>query len=247
MDGNTILITGGSSGIGRGLAEAFQKRGNKVIIGGRTEARLKEVAAANPGMEYLVVDCARKESIEAAAAEAERRWPGLNVVFNNAGVQKTFDFAGGAVDERALEEEIDTNVYGVVRVAAAFLPLLKRQREAWVVNTSSGLAFVPMAVFPVYCATKAFVHSFSMSLRVQLKETSVRVVELAPPYVATELDRDHKDRASAHQAMPLAEYVAAAMKELESGADEAAVGFAKMGRDAVMNDKVMGIFARLNG
>jgi len=146
-----------------------------------------------------------------------------------------------------LAEEIDTNVYGVVRVASAFLPQLQKRTEAWLVNTSSGLAFVPMAVFPVYCATKAFVHSFSMSLRQQLRATNVKVVELAPPYVATELDREHKDRASAHEAMPLDEYIAAAMKELESGADEAAVGFAKMGRDAAMNEQVMGIFRRLNG
>src|SRR5665213_830272 len=181
---NTILITGGGSGIGRGLAEAFHKLGNTVIIAGRRANVLRETAAGNPGMEFITLDTSKADSIARAATDLKNRLPQLNVVINNAGVQLVFDFSrNGGYDAAAAQEEIDTNILGVLRMTTAFLPQLRQQKSATIINVSSGLAYVPMARFPIYSATKAFVHSFSMSLRRQLKSTSVRVIELVPPGV----------------------------------------------------------------
>ena len=165
MQSNTIFITGGTSGIGRGLAEAFHKLGNQVIISGRREENLRQICAAHPGMRYFVLDVTDPHSIRHVAAQIAREFPQLNVVFNNAGIQKRQDFASGRpLDEKALLEEINTNILGVVRVSSEFIPQLAGKPNATLVNVSSGLAFVPLTLFPVYCATKAFVHSFSLSL-----------------------------------------------------------------------------------
>jgi uncharacterized oxidoreductase len=247
MQGNTILITGGGSGIGRGLAEAFHKLGNKVVIAGRREAVLKTTAAANPGMEFEALDTSNAESIQSAASRIVARFPELNVVVNNAGVQKVIDFAAG-YDDSAAQEEIQTNISGVLRMTAAFLPHLKTKVDAAIVNLSSGLAFVPMARFPVYSGTKAFVHSFCMSLRLQLKDTSVQVVELAPPWVKTDLDATH-DARTVHEGMspmPLEAFIAAAMEELASGGDELKVAGAKFLYAGGVSDKQAATFATIN-
>jgi len=249
MTGSTIFITGGGSGIGRGLAEAFHKLGNKVIIGGRRREVLTETVAANLGMEYVVLDTKRAESIRPAAKEVTSRWPKLNVVINNAGVQRVENFAEAPVDEREFEQEIDTNIYGVLRVTNAFLPHLKQQPSATLINVSSGLAFMPLAQFPVYCATKAFVHSFTMSLRHQLRGTSVRVVELAPPWVKTELDAQHQisvPTGSNMGPMPLADFIAAAMHDLASNADELPVAGAKFLYSAGVSEKAKDVFREMN-
>ncbi|WP_263358423.1 SDR family oxidoreductase [Acidicapsa ligni] len=247
IQGNTILITGGGSGIGRGLAEALQKQGNKIIIAGRRESVLQETAKANPGMEYAVLDTSNAGSIQAAAAKLTSQYPDLNVVINNAGVQRVIDFAAG-YDDAAAQEEISTNISGVLRMAAAFLPHLRTKASATIVNISSGLAFVPMARYPVYSATKAFVHSFSMSLRLQLKDTSVRVVELAPPWVGTDLDASHPERA-AHEGMspmPLPAFINAAMEELASDEDELKVAGAKFLYAGGVSEKQIATFAQIN-
>ena len=190
LTGNVILITGGGSGLGRGFAEAFHKLGNQVVIAGRREDVLRETAEANAGMDWVRMDVADAASIAEATAEVVRRHGGLNVVMNNAGVQRYIDFTKVYDDAKALEE-INTNILGLMRVTAALLPQLRGVPDAVVVNVSSGLAFVPLARYPVYCASKAFVHSFSISLRHQLKETGVRVVELAPPWVESGLHDAH--------------------------------------------------------
>jgi uncharacterized oxidoreductase len=146
--------------------------------------------------------------------------------------------------------EVNTNVIGLIRCCAAFLPHLKASPRATLVNVSSGLAFVPLARFPVYCATKAAVHSFSQSFRHQLKATGVKVIELIPPYVATELDRTsrHMQAHAGPPAMPLDAFIAEAMKELASDGEELAVAQAKHLRAAGVNDKDgPALFARLNG
>ncbi len=249
ITGNTMLITGGGSGIGRGLAEAFHKLGNTVIIAGRREGVLRETAMANPGMEFITLDTSSAKSVEKAGAELAGRFPKLNVVINNAGVQRVHDFGKeGGYEEGAAEEEIETNIKGVLRMAVAFLPLLKRQASSVIVNVSSGLAFVPMARYPVYCATKAFVHSFSMSLRHQLKGTSVQVVELAPPWVKTELDASHT-APTAHEGMspmPLDEFIAAAMTELASNEVELKVAGAKFLYGGGISDRLYGTFEQIN-
>lgn len=223
---NTIFITGGGSGIGRGLAEAFHKLGNRVIIGGRREAVLRDTCAANPGMHFVVLDVTGVESIRTAAHTVLAKFPELNCVINNAGVQRPHDFSGAGIDEGALREEIDTNLVGLMRVCAAFVPHIKSQPEATLINVSSGLAFVPLARVAVYCATKAAVHSFCVSLRHQLKHASVKVVELIPPYVDTDLDRGRR-KPGGPVPMPLPQFISAAMEGLSGDADEVPVGDAK--------------------
>ena len=166
MHSNTIFITGGTSGIGKGLAEAFHKLGNQVIISGRREDRLRSVCAANPGMRQFVLDVTDLASVKNTARKVIEEFPALNCVFNNAGMQRRHDFASGKpVNDSAVLAEIQTNLLGLIRVSAEFLPHLKHQQDAILLNVSSGLAFAPLAIFPVYCATKAAVHSFSLSLR----------------------------------------------------------------------------------
>jgi uncharacterized oxidoreductase len=226
---NTIFITGASLGIGRGLAEAFHRIGNQVVISGRREAALKSICEANLGMRYFAWDVTDSGSVRDVASRVANEFPDLNCVFSNAGVQKSHRFAAGEVlDEEAVLEEFNTNLLGVIRVASAFLPQLQRQSVSTLVNVSSGLAFVPLARFPVYCATKAAIHSFTMSLRHQLKGTGVKVIELVPTYVATELGKVSKASGQFGPApMPLEAFIAAAMKALQGDEDEVVIGDAK--------------------
>jgi uncharacterized oxidoreductase len=209
MTGNTILITGGGSGIGRGLAEAFHKLGNHVIIAGRRKEVLEATAAANPGMKFVVADVDSVEAVNDFAAKVAADFPTLNVLLNNAGIMKPENFAADVVDVSTAEAEITTNILGPIRLTAALLPLLKKQSDSTVLMVTSGLAFTPLAGAPTYCATKAAMHSFSQSLRYQLRETSVKVLEVAPPYVQTELGGSAQ--ASDPRAMPLADYITETM------------------------------------
>lgn len=209
--GNTILITGGGSGIGRGWAEAFHRLGNQVIISGRRQAALDDVVAANPGMAAFTVDMTDSKSIADLAHEVVAAYPGLNAVINNAGIMVNEDLASG--DNLPIAEAtIATNLLGPIRLTAALLPHLLGQPSATVLTVSSGLAFVPLAVTPTYSATKAAIHAYSQSLRHQLRNTSVEVLEIAPPYVQTTLQGEHQ--ASDPNAMPLADYIAETMQLL---------------------------------
>jgi uncharacterized oxidoreductase len=247
MDGNTIFITGATSGIGKGLAEAFHRLGNQVIVSGRREDRLRSVCAANPGMRYFVLDVTDMASVRDTARKIIAEFPFLNCVFNNSGIQRRHDFASGkSIDDAAMLAEIQTNLLGLIRVSAEFLPHLKNQKDATLLNVSSGLAFVPIAIFPVYCATKAAVHSFSLSLRKQLKDSNVHVIELIPPYVATELGGGSAAPAGALRQMPLETFIAETMKELAGDADEIAIGGAKNLLAATTPENVKKIFTGMN-
>ena len=203
--GNTILITGGGSGIGRGLAEAFQKQGNQVIIAGRRQAVLDEVTNANPGMKSLTLDVERPEAITEFAERVTAEFPALNVLINNAGIMQTEDWTKDSVDLGTAERTITTNLLGPLRLTAALLPQLKSQPQSTIITVTSGLAFLPLAYTPTYCATKAAIHSFTQSLRYQLRDTNVQVLEVAPPYVATELMGERQ--ASDPNAMPLGDFI----------------------------------------
>ncbi len=247
MHSNTIFITGGTSGIGKGLAEAFHELGNQVIIGGRREDRLRSICAANPGMRHFALDVTDLSSVRHTARKIVEEFPALNCVFNNAGMQRRHNFADGKpIDDAAMLAEIQTNLLGLIRVSAEFLPHLKNRQDATLLNVSSGLAFVPLSVFPVYCATKAAVHSFSLSLRQQLKDSNVKVVELIPPYVATELGGPFQAPAGALRQMPLQTFIAETMKELAGDADEIAIGGAKNLLAASSPENVKKIFAGMN-
>ncbi|MDE1154104.1 MAG: SDR family NAD(P)-dependent oxidoreductase [Acidobacteriaceae bacterium] len=218
--GNTIFITGGGSGIGRALAEASQKAGNTVIISGRRKDKLDEVTAANPGMHSVVLDVENPASIEAVAKDLIARFPKLNVVINNAGIMVP-DGVDKPVNDALVSSIVATNLLGPIRVTSAFIEHLKAQPEAAVAYLTSGLAYTPLALTATYCATKAGIHSFVLSQRYLLKSTSVKVIEIAPPYVQTELMGEHQK--SDPRAMPLDEYIAETMQLLNSGAEEVLV------------------------
>ena len=187
ITGNTILITGGGSGIGRGLAEELHKLGNQIIIAGRRKNALDETTVAHLGMKSLTLDIEDPVDIRAFAAQAAAEFPTLNVLINNAGIMRPENLLAQQSDLADSEATITTNLLGPIRLTAALLPHLQRQPHAAIVNVSSGLAFLPLALTPTYCATKAAIHSYTQSLRFQLEETGVEVIELMPPAVKTDM------------------------------------------------------------
>ncbi len=210
--GNTILITGGGSGIGRGLAEAFHALGNHVIVAGRRKQALDETTAANPGMTSLMLDIQDPASIRAVAAQLATHHSALNVLINNAGIMRAERLQPRQDDLNDAEAIVATNLLGPIRLTAALLPLLQKQPRSTIMNISSGLAFVPLALTPTYCATKAAIHSYTQSLRYQLRASTTEVLELVPPYVATNL----MNGASDPRAMPLDKFIAEVMEILKT-------------------------------
>ena len=210
--GNTILITGGGSGIGRALAEAFHADGNQVVVAGRRQAALDETTGANPGMKSFLLDIENADSIRRLAEKLQAELPALNVVIHNAGIMREESLRRGDVADA--EAMVATNLLGPIRLTAALLPLLLRQPRAAIVTVSSGLAFVPLALNPTYCATKAAIHSYTQSLRYQLKDTAVQVIEIVPPYVQTELQGTRQ--ATDPMAMPLKDFIAETLALLRS-------------------------------
>lgn len=215
MSGNTILITGGTSGIGRALAGALHRRGNRVIVTGRRQALLDEITEGAPGMFGLRLDVADPASVSRLASEVRTHFPDVNVLIANAGISRTEDMTADCWDATTARDIVETNILGVLQVIAALLPVIKRAPSATIMATSSALAFVPRAEFPTYCASKAFLHSWLQSLRHQLRDIPVEVLELSPPYVRTEITG--AQQASDPRAMPIDAYVAEVMQLLEQG------------------------------
>ncbi len=244
LTGNTILITGGGSGIGRGLAESFQAMGNQVIISGRRRQALENTTKANPGMKSVVMDVEDPASIRAVATQMAFEYPTLNVLINNAGIMREEDLRDQQDDLADAEAIVRTNLLGPIRLTAALMGRLQKQEHSAIVNISSGLAFVPLAMTPTYCATKAAIHSYTQSLRYQLRGTATEVVELIPPYVATEL----MNGASDPRAMPLPQYIAEVMKvwKAQPEATEICVENVKFLRFAAERGQHDGVFVGLN-
>ncbi len=242
--GNTILITGGGSGIGRGLAEQFHALGNKVIISGRRKEALEDVATANRGIETLTLDIESPEAIKNFASELTGKFPALNVVIHNAGIMRPERLTEPETADA--EAHIATNLLGPIRLNAALIPHLLKQPKAAVLTLTSGLAFAPMAMNPTYCATKAAIHSWTQSLRYQLRNTAVEVIELAPPYVQTHLQGERQ--ANDPNAMPLEDYIAETMRLLQQQPtpQEVLVERVKPQRFAERDGKYDGFFATLN-
>jgi len=211
MTGNTVLITGGGTGIGRGLAESLHRLDNQVIIAARRREPLQAVAEANPGMQIWSLDQSDPAGIRRFATELTDQYPELNVVVNNAGIQRVEDVVTG--DVGAAEQTVAINLLGPIRLISALMPSLLRRPRAAIVNVTSGLAFMPSALTPTYCATKAALHSYTQSLRFQLRDTSVQVIEVIPPQVQTALQGE---RGFDPKAMPLDDYVAETMSLLQS-------------------------------
>jgi uncharacterized oxidoreductase len=212
ITGNTILITGGGSGIGRGLAETLHVKGNQVVIAGRRTTLLDATVAANPGMKAAVLDIENSTAIRNFAEKLKRDYPALNVVIHNAGIMAPEPLKNGAIEDA--EATVTTNLLGPIRLNAALLPFLLKQPNPVVMTVSSGLAFVPLAMTPTYCATKAAIHSYTQSLRYQLRDTPAQVLELIPPYVQTELTGPRQ--ASDPNAMPLKDFISETMNILEN-------------------------------
>ena len=216
----TILITGGSSGIGLELARQLIARGNTVIVTGRDQGRIDEAERAVPGLTGMKSDASDPAAIAALHAALLARFPALDMLVNNAGIMRNLDL-NRERDLADVTREIEINLMGPVRMVQQFLPHLKTRPGALIVNVSSGLAFVPMPVAPVYCATKAAIHSFSQSLRVQLSGTNVTVIELAPPGVETKLFRGEFEKETRGQKpMAVDELARRAIAGIEAGKRE---------------------------
>ncbi|NKE59683.1 SDR family NAD(P)-dependent oxidoreductase [Lentzea sp. PSKA42] len=216
ITGNTVFIPGATSGIGLALALALRERGNTVIIGGRRTELLEKIALEHPGVGTVRVDTADPDSIQAAAKDVLSRFPELNVLITMAGVMRVENWLRPESFLESAERTVTTNVLGPIRLIAAFVEHLQTRQDATIMTVSSGLAFAPLKVTPSYNASKAAIHMLSESLRLQLADTSVRIVELEPPSVQTDLlpgqaDNDH--------AMPLDEYISEVMSIIETQPD----------------------------
>ncbi len=187
ISGNTILITGGTNGIGFELAKQLLAKGNKIIVTGRDQAKLMKAKEKLPQIHTIRSDVSKTQEIQSLYAQVIKEFPELNILINNAGIMKTMNLQTSKDSLEMLTEEIEINLNGPVRMTKSFLEHLKTKPEAAIMNVTSGLAFVPLPTSPVYCATKAGLHSFTQSLRVQLKNTNIKIFELAPPATETEL------------------------------------------------------------
>jgi uncharacterized oxidoreductase len=212
--GNTIFIPGATSGIGLGLARRFAAAGNKVVIAGRREHLIDQIVAENDDIDGFVLDVTDPQSIDAAVETIKTRYPATNVLAAIAGIQLPEDLHGGDFLPTA-EATVETNLLGPIRLIAAFSEFLQTKDDAAIITVSSGLAFVPLPLTPTYNATKAAIHSFTESLRVQLADTNVQVIELAPPPVRTTL----MGQENAEEAMPLDEFLDEGMELLRSEPD----------------------------
>ncbi len=216
FSGRTVLLTGGTSGIGLELARQLSERGNTVIITGRDEDRLRVVKQALPALHTYVSDVSDPVAIRALAEAVLARFPQLDTLINNAGVMRNLNL----LENRELTDvtrEIEINLSGPVRMVQQFLEHLKGRKGALIVNVSSGLAFVPLPAAPVYCAAKAALHAYTRSLRAQLESTGVRVVELAPPAVGTPLFHGFSEDMHSQKSMPVGVLAQRAIAGIEAG------------------------------
>lgn len=228
IDNRTVLVTGGSSGLGLALAGELVARGNTVIAVGRDPCKLDAARAAVPGLRTLACDVADPAAVRQLQDTVQREFPALDMLINNAGVMREIDFSRGP-DADDVAHEVDVNFGAIVRLCARFVPMLMQQPQACLLNVSSGLAFAPFPSAPVYSATKAALHSFTQSLRIQLQRTGVRVVELLPPAIDTPMLTEDMRGAMKGQRMASPQAIAAAaMRGLERDVEEIVPGDARM-------------------
>ncbi|PRP78875.1 hypothetical protein PROFUN_01048 [Planoprotostelium fungivorum] len=227
-DWNVAVITGGGGGLGKALAKSLIKKGKKVILMGRTEANLIETAKEIGAVDHHVLDVSQLDTISSSVERLFDKHPEIDCLINNAGVQKPLNFAEpDSVKDSDVLSEINTNITGLVSLTTAFLKHFTK--PTCVQNVSSGLAFVPIQGCPVYCATKAFVHSFTLTLRHQLRKSNI--IEIIPPLVESNLHRDHSNADDfTKEKMPYAltqdEFIADIEAGWDKGLDEVAAGTA---------------------
>jgi uncharacterized oxidoreductase len=226
LTGNTIVITGGTSGIGLGMAERFLALGNKVIICGRRSDRLVELSRKHPGLVTKVCDVADERHRLDFFRWLTANHSDMNVLVNNAGVQFA-GAVGSGLDFTRVRQEIETNAFAVIHLSDLLAPRIQGKPGATIINVSSGLGFAPVAAMSVYCATKAFIHSLTMSMRHTLKVGGIEVIEIIPPSVDTELGKERRpDPDQTHGGMPLKEFLDELFQGLEKKQAEIAVGMA---------------------
>ncbi len=226
--GNSVLITGGATGIGFALAEALMKAGNKVLICGRRENRLEEAKEKLPGLQIKQCDISTRESRVSFCNWVKNNYKDLNILINNAGIQRGIDLTKGVKELFTGEDEIQTNFAAPIHFSTFFAPLLMKKKKTAILNVSSGLGFVPIAFMPVYCATKAGLHLFTVSLRQQLKDTTVKVFEIIPPAVDSELGKGTTGDSGDYRGIPPEEVAKTVMESLKKDEYEIAVGEAKV-------------------
>ena len=225
LSGNTVLITGGATGIGYAMAEAFLDAGSTVAICGRTETRLLEARAKHPGLHTRVCDVSNEEDRRRLLEWTAAQLPGLNILVNNAGVQRDIDFTKGIDDFLAGQNEIRVNLEAAIILTGLFVPLLAKNKNSAFVNVSSGLGFVPAARMPVYSASKAGLHAYSMAIRHQLSKVGIKVFEVVPPAVDTELNPSGRaNRGNFKANLTPKQFVSAVMKGLQNDVFEIGYG-----------------------
>lgn len=189
ISNNTIFITGGAAGIGLGLAKDLLQLGNQVIIGGRNAEKLAEAKVRFPKMETILCDVANDASLLECAELLNTKYPALNIFINNAGIMNSFDYSKGNFSNQNIDSEVFTNLIAPMKLSRLLLPILSQNKNSAIMNVTSGLAYLPMPSVPIYSATKAALHSFSISLRVQLKSLGIEVFEIIPPVVDTNMSQ----------------------------------------------------------
>jgi uncharacterized oxidoreductase len=220
LSNRTVLVTGGSGGIGLGIARAFHRSKSKVIICGRDRDKLSAVEREFPEITALPCDVGDAQQRENLAMEVLRRFPDLDILVNNAGIQRYIDLKKGYDELKSGEDEIAINFTSVVELTALFIRHLIGRPAAAVINISSALGLMPMINTPIYSATKAAIHTYSLVLRQQLKDTSVKVIEIVPPMVDTGLNKEGRDDAEMEfRGISLSEYIPTVIKGLENDAD----------------------------
>ncbi len=247
IDGNTVLITGGATGIGLAMAEKFVEAGSEVIICGRRKRRLQSAKRKLPAIHIRPCDVSLESERQDLLHWAVIHFPQLNMLVNNAGIQRQIDFISPTVAKPipAKDDEVSVNLVAPMRLCVLFIPKLMKREKAAIMNVSSGLAFVPIATMPIYCATKAAIHSFTISLRHQLKGTSIRVFEAAPPATDTELDRDFAGEQEAYRGISPKEVATAIIEAMKTDKEEIFIGEAQtLYREARRNPEA--IFNQLN-
>jgi len=249
VSGNTVLITGGATGIGFALAEEFVTAGSVVIVCGRRRSKLRAAKRKLPVLHIRQCDVSVESERRSLLRWSTTRFPNLNVLVNNAGIQRQMDFASPTVAKlpSSKDDEVTINLAAPIRLCALFTPQLLKRKRAAIVNISSGLAFVPIAMMPIYCATKAATHSFTISLRHQLRKTSVRVFEAVPPTTDTELDESFAgEQEQAYRGISPQEVAAAIIEGIKADKQEILVGEAQGLYQAALKDPEA-IFSQLNG
>ena len=220
LSNRTVLVTGGTNGIGLGIAEAFHRSKSRVIVCGRDREKLSMVEEEFPNITALPCDVGDARQRKKLVAEVLRRFPGLDILVNNAGIQRYIDLKKGYDELKSGEDEIAINLVSTVELTALFIGHLMKRPSAAIINIGSGLGFMPMFDTPIYSATKAAVHTYSLVLRQQLKGTSVRVIEVVPPMVDTGLNKEGRDGAHLKfRGISLSEYIPTVIKGLKNDAD----------------------------